>query len=299
MYRSALLALLLTVIAGPAMAAPAVLATIKPVHSLVASVMAGAGTPELLITGALSEHSFALKPSDARKIERSRVIFEIGPDLETYLIAPLRVLAPGADVVMLESAPGMRLLRARRGGLWQDDAVPPEGPTDPHLWLDPENAIAATRAIAAALSGADRGHAALYTANAARTIEALRVLERGLRARLAPLTGRHYLVFHDAYHYFETRFGLTPAGAVTVAPDRPIGPRRVETLRAAIAAGGVACVFREPQFSPRMVDTLVEGSSVRVGVLDPLGADLTPGADLYAKLLEDLAGSLGACLNAR
>ncbi len=217
MSRSALFALLLIVTAGRAAAEPAVLATIKPVHSLVASVMMGAGTPELLIGGALSEHSFALKPSDARKIERARLVFEIGPDLETYLIAPLAVLASHADVVVLERAPGVHLLPARRGGLWEDTAA--AGPSDPHLWLDPQNAIAMTRAISAALSRSDPAHRRLYEANAARTIAALGALERELAARLTPLAGRHYLVFHDAYRYFETRFGLTPAGAVMVAPD--------------------------------------------------------------------------------
>ena len=121
-----------------------VLATIKPVHSLVAAVMQGAGTPELLIQGAQSEHSYALKPSDAGKIGRAQIVFEVGPDLETYLVRPLATLAPHATVVVLERSPGVHLLPARRGGLWEDGSDPDDGPTDPHIWLDPENAIAMT-----------------------------------------------------------------------------------------------------------------------------------------------------------
>ena len=291
--------LLFAMAAMRADAAPIVLATIKPVHSLVAAVMAGAGAPELLIAGAQSEHSYALKPSDAEKIGRARIVLEIGPDLETYLTAPLATLAPRADIVVLERVPGVRLLAARRGGLWEDGSDPADGPTDPHLWLDPENAIAMTRAIAAALAKADPAHGRLYAANRDREIAALTALERELATSLMPRHGRSYLVFHDAYHYFEKRFGLTPAGTVTVAPDRPIGPRRVELLRAAILQGKIACVFREPQFSPRLVETLVEGSRARIGVLDPLGAEIPPGPELYPGLLRGLAASLNSCLGKR
>ena len=292
--RNSCVALALLLWTLPAAAAPNVLATIKPVHSLVAAVMQGVGTPELLIGGALSEHSYALKPSDARKIEHADAIFEIGPDLETYLTAPLAALGPRGRVVVLERAPGVRLLAARRGGIWGD--TDEHGPGDPHLWLDPRNAVAMTEAIAAKLVKLDPAHEAAYRANGAREIAALEALDRELAARLAPLRGRPYLVFHDAYHYFETRYGLTPAGAVTVAPDRPVGPRRIATLRAAILQGHVACLFREPQFPPKLIGTLDEGTGVRVGVLDPLGADLKPGPALYPELLRALAQALTECL---
>jgi zinc transport system substrate-binding protein len=290
----AVLALLLW--AGPAIAAPNVLATIKPVHALVAAVMQGVGAPDLLIGGAMSEHSYALKPSDARKIERAAVIFEVGPDLETYLIGPLATLGGHSEVVVLERAAGVRLLPARRGGIWGVD--PHDGPSDPHIWLDPHNAVAMTRAIAEALCKADSAHAGIYRANAAREADALAALDRELAAKLAPIRSRPYLVFHDAYHYFETRYGLHPAGAVTVAPDRPVGPRRIEDLRRVVVSGQVACIFREPQFAPKLIQSLGEGTNVRLGELDPLGADLIPGPRLYPELLRKLANSLTGCLGA-
>lgn len=298
-FPTALLLLFIAVLPGAqARAAPVALATIKPVHSLAAAVMEGVGTPQLLIQGAQSEHAYALKPSDAEKIERARIIFEIGPDLETYLTRPLATLAH-ADLVVLERAPGVRVLPARRGGLWEDGSDPDGGPTDPHLWLDPQNAIAMTRAIAVALTKADPSHGRTYATNRDRAITVLAELEKGLSAQLAPLRGHRYLVFHDAYHYFEKRFGLAAAGAVTVAPERPVGPRRIEELRSAILTGRIECVFREPQFSPRLIDTLVEGSRARTGVLDPLGAELTPGPGLYPALMRNLAASLGACLDGK
>ena len=291
------LAFLITALLGAhAGATPSVLATIKPVHSLTAAVMRGIGTPELLIQGAQSEHSYALKPSDTGKIERAQIVFEVGPDLETYLVRPLATLAPHATVIVLEQSPGIHLLPARRGGLWEGGSDPDDGPTDPHIWLDPENAIAMTAAIAAALAKADPAHTSLYAANRDRQVAALKALERDLDGTLAPLRGRSYLVFHDAYRYFEHRFGLSPLGAVTVAPDRPVGPRRVEALRHAVLDGRIGCVFNEPQFSPRLIETLIEGSRARAGTLDPLGASLVPGPDLYPRLLRNLAVSLGSCL---
>lgn len=292
--RHGLAIALLLILSTRADAAPLVLATIKPVHSLVAAVMAGVGVPELLIQGAQSEHSYALKPSDAEKIGRAAIVFEIGPDLETYLARPLATLAHGR-VVALEYEQGVLKLAARKGGLWDDDQAD-ESLTDPHLWLAPSNAVAMTAAIVRALSKADPDHAALYAANGRKELQVLIGLDNELKASLAPLKGRPYLVFHDAYQYFERAYGLASAGAVTVAPDRPVGPRRVSALRDAIRTRGIVCVFREPQFPPALVQTLVEGSRARVGVLDPLGADLKPGPLLYPALLKNLAASLDFCL---
>jgi zinc transport system substrate-binding protein len=295
-WLTALALLISALLSGQAVAGLVVLATIKPIHSLVAAVMKGAGTPELLIQGAQSEHSYALKPSDAEKIGHARIVFEVGPDLETYLVRPLASLSHGAEVVVLERADGVRLLPARRGGLWEDGSDPDDGPTDPHIWLDTENAIAITKAIAAALTKVDSAHNRLYAANRDRELSEIKALQKVIQADLTPLRGRSYLVFHDAYRYFEHRFGLRPAGAVTIAPDRPVGPRRIEALRRMIFQGQIACVFREPQFSPRLIDTLVEGTSVKTGVLDPLGAELMPGPNLYPTLMRGVAASLVICL---
>lgn len=278
---------------SPAPAAPVVLATLKPVHSLVAAVMEGVATPDLLIGGALSEHSYELKPSDARKLHAATLIFEIGPDMETYLSGALRS-APGT-VVVLEQAAGVRLQSARHGGLWGEDPDS-HGPRDPHIWLDPQNAIAMTGAIAAALAQSDPAHAARYRTNAARRVAELSALDREIAATVAPVRERPYFVFHDAYHYFEARYGLKPAGAITVSPERPVGARRLSVLRDAVLNGKAVCLFREPQFSPKLIETLDAGSAIRVGVLDPLGAELAPGAALYPRLMRDLAQSLAQCL---
>ena len=289
---SALVAILVCA-AAPAGAAPKVLATLKPIHSLTASVMQGVAEPELLIGGAISAHSYELKPSDARKISEAALVFEIGPDMETYLTGALSAL--GRRAVVLERAPGVRLQPARRGGLWGEDEHE-QGPADPHIWLDPRNAIAMTHAIAAALVRQDPADTSAYRRNEAATVTMLEGLDRELAAELAPVRERPYLVFHDAYHYFEARYGLHAVGAITVSPDRPVGARRVAELRDAVSRGRVVCLFREPQFPPKLIATLDEGTRARVGVLDPLGADLQPGPALYPRLMRNLAQSLTACL---
>jgi zinc transport system substrate-binding protein len=274
--------------------APRVLATIKPVHSLVAAVMQGVGTPALLVGGGSDAHSFSLKPSDAQKIAGAGVVFWIGPDLETFLVKPLATLAPHANAVALEHAPGIALLPARRGGLWEAETGTEN--VNPHVWLSPVNAMAMTRAIAAALEQSDPSHRGQYAANAAKRIETLRALDLRIATALGPLHGKGYIVFHDAYPYFEARYGLTPLGAVTVAPDRPVGPRRIATLHAVLASGQAKCIFREPEFPPELIQTLTEGTPARTGVLDPVGAAIAPGPSLYDRMIESLATALKSCL---
>ena len=295
-----LIALVTAAPAGAQDAAPPVLATIKPVHSLVAAVMEGVGTPALLIRGGVSEHSYVLKPSDAQKIARAKVVFWIGPDLETYLTAPLASLAGEAKVVALEDAKALHRLPARPGGLWTANA-PSAGSIiphtiNPHVWLDPQNAVAMTRTIATVLSKTDPVHAGRYAANARAEIARLDALDAALEQTLAAVRTRPYIVFHDAYQYFEARYRLDAIGAVTVEPDRPVGPRRVAQLRDVLKAGQALCIFREPQFAPALIEALAESTKARIGVLDPLGADLAPGPDLYPMLMTRLAGAIVQCL---
>jgi zinc transport system substrate-binding protein len=275
---------------------PRVLASIKPVQSLAASVMAGVGTPELLIEGAASPHSYALKPTDAGKIAKANIIFWVGPEMETVLEKPLATLGAQAQRVALINASGVTRLPARRGGLWEPDEDEHDANIDGHMWLDPRNGIAMVRAIAETLAKADPTHAARYRANAQSTIARLTALDTRLTAALEPAAKKPYIVFHDAYHYLEARYGLSPAGAVTVAPDRPYGPRRISEIRDRIANGKVVCVFSEPEFPPKLLTTLTEDTGARIGTLDDLGSQLSPGPMLYETVLENLARDLRKCL---
>lgn len=295
-------AILVAAIPAVGAAAPRVETTIQPVHSLVAGVMAGIGTPGLLIRGAGSPHAYALRPSEARRLQDADVVFWIGPMLETFLSRPLGSLARRARRVALIEAPGLTRHPLRHAGAWaegdsHDHGHEKESGLDAHIWLDPRNAAAMTRAIADTLAKVDPPRAARYRANAAGQIARIERLEQRLAGALGALRGRPYIVFHDAYQYFEKRFALRPAGAVTIAPDRPPGARRLGALRAHIRSTGARCIFIEPQFTPRTAAIIIEGTKARIAVLDPVGADIAPGADAYFMLMERLGASLAGCLD--
>ena len=318
MMRAALLALALAHGAPAAAADLQVVASIKPIHSLVAGVMQGAGAPTLLVEGAGSPHSYSLRPSKARALAEADLVFWVGPGLETFLIKPLTTLPASARLVALSEAEGVRLLPTRAGGTWQDHAEEEEeeeahaeadadhadhadhapGAADLHVWLDPVNAAAMVGAIAAALSAADPERGALYAANAAALRTELERLNRDLAERLAPVRTQPFVVFHDAYRYFEDRYGLNAVGAISVSPERRPGARRLSAIRDRLAQLEAACVFAEPQFEPALVDTVVEGTSARRGVLDPMGAALEDGPQQYFELMKGLADALLACLGA-
>jgi zinc transport system substrate-binding protein len=286
----------------PALAGPEVVATIAPVHSLVARVMAGAGAPHLLVPPAASPHHFALTPSDAAALERADLVVRLGPGIEPWLERPLAALAAEARVLRLDQVPGLTRLAPREGGAFEahehgEGAAHAGGEEiDPHLWLDPANARLWLGAIAETLAAADPERAGLYRANAAAAAAELAALEAGLAARLSTLRGRPFVVFHDGFRYFEHRFGVEAAGAVALSDARPPGPARIARVRALIRETGAACVFREPQFRAALVETVAEGTGARIGVLDPLGATLEPGPGLYPALLRGLADSLADCL---
>lgn len=280
---------------GQAMCAPAVTASIKPVHSLVAGVMAGVGTPNLLVAGAASEHDYALRPSQAKTLSQADLIFWVGPQLETFLIRPLVSLAPSAGKIALSSSAGVRLLPVRNADTLHALPDAAENPQDMHIWLDPDNAMAMVRAIAQTLQARDPANAAAYVKNATALEVRLLASKNLIRARLAASPPPPYMVFHDAYQYFEARFGLRPAAVISLDPEHPPGAGRVQALRKRIIDAKVACVFAEPQFSPQLVHTLTEGTSAQAATLDPLGAELPEGGDMYFSLLDKLVNALTGC----
>lgn len=289
-----------------------VVATIKPVHSLVAAVMDGVGSPRLLIEGTASPHTFSLKPSDAKALNDAQVIFRVSEGLEPYSAKLARALPKSVRLVSLEQVAGLKLYNLRTGANFElhdhgegrhkhghghgHDHGHGKAARDSHVWLDPGNARLMAAQIAETLVALAPAHAARLRANAAALGERLDALAPELEAKLKPLAGRPYIVFHDAYQYFERRFGLAPVGSVTVSPDVPPSAKRLTDLRRKVTGLKATCVFAEPQFEPRIIDTIVEGTSARRGVLDPLGAAIEPGAEHYFKLLRALASDLTACL---
>lgn len=316
-----------------AAAAPKVVASIKPVHSLVAAVMQGVGEPDIIVDGAASPHTFALKPSTARVLAGADLVFWVGPELEAFLEKPIETLGEKAEAVELSQAHDLTLLPVREGGDFDEhdhgdeghdhaaeaaktagqgtkdakaghdhshdhghDHGHEHGAFDAHLWLDPANARAMVHEIEEHLTEADPANAATYKANAEALTARLTALEAELGKELEPVKGKPFIVFHDAYQYFEKRFGIQAAGSITLSPEVMPGAERVSELRSKITSLKAGCVFSEPQFEPKLVGMLIEGTSVGTGVLDPLGTSLPNGPGLYEQLLRDMAGSLKGCL---
>lgn len=310
---------------APAQAEIKVVASIKALHSFVAGVMEGVGEPTLLVKGMASPHAYSLRPSDAQALAGADVVFWIGEGFEIFLERPLASLAEGARIVALDETPGLILLAPRAGGVWEPhedhddladggaeheheeeeahaDAADHAGDEhehaayDGHLWLDPRNAAAMVRQIAAELSVADPAHAGAYETNAMTMSQRIEALDGELSASLAPVRSVPFIVFHDAYQYLEARYGLAGAGSITVSPEQPPGARRLQEIHGKIEDNEPRCVFREPNFDPALVDRLVEGTGARTGVLDPEGAALAEGPSLYFELMRGLAGALRGCL---
>ncbi len=266
--------------------APRVVVSIQPLHSLVSAVMAGVSEPTLILKGASSPHDYSLTPADARALSQADLVVWVGEALETALAKPIAALAEKAVVLEASGADGVALLKGREGGL------------NAHIWLDPRNARAIAGAVALNLAQIDPANAARYRDNAAALGERLRDLEAELAAMLAPVRTVPYVVFHDAYRYFERRFEMNAVGSITISPERAPGARRIAEIRALLRETGAVCVFREPQFAPAQVRVAVEGTEAKVAVLDPLGAGLPPGPAAYFTLMRGMAQSLRACLTA-
>lgn len=281
--------------------APRVVVSVKPIHSLVAGVMEGVNEPRLLVRGAASPHNFSLRPSDARALSRADAVFWVGPNLETFLEGALATLAPDARVVALGDASGLYVLAARRGGVWGEARDEANGAKqrdrDPHVWLDPRNARLIVEHVAASLSALDPDNAPAYRANRERLVRRIDDLDREIAVRLDRVREAPFLVFHDAYQYFETRYGLNAQGALSGLPSRSPGARRLSELRRRLVETQAACLFGEPRFEAGLARTLIRGTSAELAVLDPLGAGIPPGPEAYFTIMRDLANTLADCLS--
>jgi zinc transport system substrate-binding protein len=233
-------------------------------------------------------------------LQQAQLIFWVGPELEAFLEKPLEALGQNATQISLLRANGVSTLPARVGNGFDPDLDEGEvhvaGEKDAHIWLDPENAKAMVKAIAEALSKADPTNAKAYAANAGQLISKLDGLSSEIAATVAPAKGQGFIVFHDAYHYFENRFKIKASGAISINPENPPGAGGIATLRQRIVDGKIKCVFSEPQFDNKLVNILIEGTKVKYAVLDPEGATLDPGPALYESVLRNISVNLSSCL---
>ncbi|MAM23861.1 MAG: zinc transporter [Rhodobacteraceae bacterium] len=301
---------------------PRVATDIAPVHALVSRVMEGTGrAPSLLLPPSASPHDYAMRPSEARSLSEADLVVWVGPVLTPWLGGSIDSLAPEAEVLTLAEVSGTLALPLREGALFgghthgaeeasegmdeqhEEDGHEADGHEedghaggDPHLWLDPRNAALWLGPIAEALAEQDPDNAALYLENARAGQAELAALEEEIAKTLAPARGKPFLVAHDAYHHFEARFDIEASGALADTEALAPGAARLTEVRDAVRDRGILCIFAEPQTDRCLLETATEGSKVRFGTLDPVGAGLEPGAGLYPALLRDMAAALKDCL---
>ena len=290
---------LLLIATSPVRAEIKVVTTIKPLHSLIANVMDGVGEPSLIIEGSTSPHSFTLKPSHAKLLEEADLIFWVGEGIETFMERPLESIVKNAEVVEFMEVESIEKLKFREESIYgdHDDHAGHEGHNhgefDAHIWLDPSNAKEMVHEIAHELGDLDPANKDKYEANAETTIQALDQLINDVSKDINK--DAKFVVFHDAYQYFEERFGVRAAGALTLNTDVLPGAKQIDEIQDVIKDRGINCIFSEPQFNPKIISTIAEDTNIKTGVFDPLGANINSDKDLYFKLISNLGNELKGC----
>lgn len=283
-----------------------VVASIKPIHSLVSMILDGIAEPYLIVRGASSPHGHAMRPSDAQALAHADAVFWVGPELETFLVKPLEALSSKAKVVAL-----MHLHPHDVAHGDEHQHSPPEkhehekprsighghhhGDEDPHVWLSPIYAVQMLEHIAHVMAEMIPAEAKRIAENRDRSIEELIDIESDVRRLVTPMQGETIVVLHEAYDHFTEHFGLQDFIALTVTPEHKPTPARISEVKKLIAEMNARCVFAEPQYPSTFVTLLTEGSKAQPGVIDPLGANLQPGSDLYAELLRLMGFAIRGC----
>ena len=300
-----------------------VVASIKPIHSLVSYVMDGVGTLDLIVDGFNSPHNFQLKPSHAKMLENADIIFWIGEGLENFLEKPLDSISKNAKKVELIEIKGINKLEFREKNIFnehdhdehkhEEDGHKEEekeekhddhddhdghddhghGEHDPHIWLDPQNAKVIVKLITKELSELDSKNAPTYKKNSEKALSDLDKLIKEVKKDTNK--DLRFVVFHDAYHYYEDRFGINLLGALTVNPDVLPGAEQLAEIREVIEHEKVNCIFSEPQFNPDIIKSIAKDTGIKTGVLDPLGANLDKGKNLYFDLIKNISSSFKGC----
>ena len=304
---------------------PNVAADIAPIHSLVSRVMDGVGAPKLIVQSGASPHGYRLRPSEAKALQDADHVFWMGEELTPWLDSAIGTLASKASVTTLLDQQGVILHDFREGALFEahdhsahgdddhddhddhkdhddhddhkdHDDHDDHGSHDPHAWLSPENAKLWLNIIASKLSVSDPENAATYFMNAAAGQAEIEAMIAEVKATLKPVQGGKFVVFHDAYQYFENDFDFYASGAISLSDSSDPSPARIEKVQKRIRDEGIQCVLAEPQFKKGLVATVMEGSDATASVIDPLGAELETGPKLYTRLIKNMAKTLRNCL---
>ena len=279
-----------------------VVTTIKPIHSLVAGVMDGLGSPSLIVDGSNSPHNFSLKPSHAKMIEDAEIIFWAGEDLETFMIKPLESIANNATKVSFMDLDSIIKLKFKEENILEvegydddhdDHDKHADGEFDAHIWLDPKNAIEIVNEIAKTLSLKDPNNKNVYYSNAEKLNHSLNELIE--KINLSINKDARFIVFHDAYQYFEKRFDVSSAGALILNEEALPSAKKVSEIHKIIKKQNINCIISEPQFNPNIIKSIAQDSSILTRSFDPLGSSFDTNKNLYFEMILSLSNSLKDC----
>ena len=290
-----------------------VVTSIKPLHSLASYLMDGVGKPDLIVDGYASPHGFSMKPSHAKMLQNADLIFWVGEGMENFLEKPLNSIAKKAEKIELMETKGLQVLKFRERNIFDehdhddhDDHAKKEehddhddheghnhGEYDAHIWLDPINAKVILFEMSKHLIELDAKNESVYRDNLSKAYNEIDKLTKDVTAELDQSVAS--IVFHDAYQYFEKRFNVNILGAFTVNTDVMPGAEQLVEIREIIEHDKVSCVFSEPQFNPDIIKAVAKDMNIKTGVIDPLGATLNPGKDLYFDLIRNMSSSFKGC----
>jgi zinc transport system substrate-binding protein len=289
-------------------AAVKIVATIRPVYSLLASLTQGVSQPTLLLKHQASPHHYTLRPSEKQLLKEADFIFWIGPELESFLPSILATIPSDHYAIRLDKTPGLQLLPMRTGKSWVVDTADEQGhlhhhhgvnSKDPHIWLSPDNAAKMSSYMTDVLIQYDPAHRTQYENNLKALKDRLKTLDAAIKKQLKASSNVPFLVFHDGYQYFERAYGLKGVGAISINPELPMSSRRVKQVQDKIQHMGVCCLFSEPQWGTRLVDVLAKKYQINVGMLDPLGAETQKPSEDYFVNLSTLANTIQTCLSSK
>ena len=285
----------------------AVVASLKPLGFIASAIADGVTDTQVLLPDGASEHDYSLRPSDVKRLQNADLVVWIGPQMEAFMEKSVKNI-PNAKQVTIAQLNDVKPLLMKGADDDDDDHGHNDahgeksdehhhhGDYNMHLWLSPEIARASAVAIHDKLVELMPQSRAKLDANLKDFEAQLASTETQVGNELAPLKGKGYFVFHDAYGYFEKQFGLTPLGHFTVNPEIQPGAQRLHEIRTQLVEQKATCVFAEPQFRPAVVEAVARGTSVRMGTLDPLGTNIKLGKTSYSAFLNQLANQYASCL---
>ena len=282
-----------------------IISSVRPIGFITEAIASGVIDTDILLPDGASPHTYSLKPSDLIKIKNADLIIWVGEDMETFMPTVLKNIDQQKQIELMDIAEIETLLRtSHQEDKHHDNDMHIDsdhhhhhGEYDEHIWLSPKIAKIIAKSIHAKLIDLYPNKAAILGANLDEFITNLSETEQNIAKKLINVQNRGYFVFHDAYGYFESHFGLKNLGSFTINPAVQPGAQTVYAIQKELAEHQAVCVFREPQFSPAIIKKIVNGTDVRIGELNPLGTGIPITKDSYSHFLFALTQELLDCLD--